>query len=57
MIPAGRVQFPFNVSIMDDNITESNKSFILLISSVSLSSKISITNPKRANITIVDNDG
>ena len=46
-----------SVSITDDNIAESNENFALIISSISLSNKISATNPHRANVTIVDNDG
>ena len=57
MIPAEQMQAPFSVSIMDDNIAESNKIFILMIRSDSLSSKITAINPNRANVTIVDNDG
>ena len=57
LIPAGQMQAPFNVSIKDDDIAEGNRNFILIISSVSLSSKISVANPERANVIIVDNDG
>ena len=57
MIPIGKMQAQFNISINDDNIAESNESFTLIINSISLSNKISTTNPQRANVIIVDNDG
>ena len=57
MIPAGQMQVQFSVSIIDDNIAENNENFILIISSISLSSKITAKNPQRTNIIIVDNDG
>ena len=57
MILAGQMQVQFSVSIMGDNIAESNENFILIINSVSLSSKITAINPQRVNVTIVDNDG
>ena len=47
----------FSVSIDDDNIAESNENFTLILSFISLSNKISVKNPQRANVTIVDNDG
>ena len=57
MIPIGKMQAQFNISINDDNIAESNEIFTLIISSISLSNKISTTNPQTANVIIVDNDG
>ena len=44
-------------TINDDNIAENNETFILIITYISLSNKIIATNPQRANVTIVDNDG
>ena len=57
VIPAGQMQVQFSVSIMDDNIAESNENFALIINSISLSRKITAINLQRANITIVDDDG
>ena len=57
MISAGQMQVQFSVSIMDDAIVESDENFILIISSTSLSDKISIDSPNRTSITILDNDG
>ena len=47
----------FIVVINEDNIFEDHESFNLSISSSSLPSKVTITNPGQATVTIVDNDG
>ena len=47
----------FNVSIIDDNISESNEDIQIKIAITSLPSTVSISNPGQATIIIVDNDG
>ena len=57
MIPAGQTHAHFDVTIMDDVTVESDKNFVLIISSTSLPDKISIKSPNSTIITISDNDG
>jgi len=54
---AGLTEATVNVSIIDDNITERNESFILSINASSLPSKVSIDDHNQATVTILDNDG
>ena len=46
----------FNVTIMDDNILESNETFQLSITSSSLPNRVTVNNLSVVNVTIVDND-
>ena len=46
----------FNVSIIDDNLIESNEKFILHINSSSLPNGVTICNPGQTTVTILDND-
>ena len=46
----------FNVTIMDDNILESNETFQLSINSSSLPNRVTVDNPSVVTVTIVDND-
>ena len=39
-IPAGEIQVPFNISIIDNNALEANESFSLTIDSSSLPSRV-----------------
>ena len=57
MIPAGETNVKFTVTIMDDNILETDETINLAINSNMLPSKITQANPDRAVVTIVDNDG
>ena len=57
MIPAGKTNAHFDVSVMDDNTVEGNENFILIISSISLPDNITTKSPDRTIITILDNDG
>ena len=49
-------QVLFNVTIMDDNILESNETFQLSINSSSLPNRVTVDNPSVVTVTIVDND-
>ena len=57
VIPAGETNVKFTVTIMDDNILETDETINLAINSNMLPSKITQANPDRAVVTIVDNDG
>ena len=57
MIPAGMTNVPYYVAITDDNLLEENENFNLIISTFSLPSRVTVTNPHQATVTIVDNDG
>ena len=45
-----------DVTIMDDNILESNETFQLSINSSSLPNRVTVDNPSVVTVTIVDND-
>ena len=49
-------QVSFNVTIMNDNILESNEIFQLSITSSSLPNRVTVNNSSEVNVTIVDND-
>ena len=53
---AGMTEVLFNVTIMDDNILESNETFQLSITSSSLPNRVTVNNLSVVNVTIVDND-
>ena len=57
MIPAGEINVKFSVTIMDDSTLETDETINLAINSNMLQNKIAQTNPDRAVVTIVDNDG
>ena len=57
MITAGETNVKFSITIMDDNILETNETINLTINSNMLPNKITQANPGRAVVTIVDNDG
>ena len=57
VIPAGDTNVKFSVTIMDDNILETDETINLAINSNALPNKITQANPSRAVVTIVDNDG
>ena len=46
----------FTVNIIDDNILESNETFQLSINSSALPNRVTINNPSKVNVTIVDDD-
>ena len=52
---AGETRATFNVTVIDDNIFEDNEKFILNIKP--LSNIVTVGEPSRATVTIVDNDG
>lgn len=56
VIPAGNTHVKFNVSIMDDTTVEPHQSIILMLSD-SVPNTVMPTNPDRATVIIVDNDG
>ena len=57
IIPAGQISVSFDVPIVDDKILDGNKNFNLTINASSLPSRVTVTNPHQATVTIVDNDG
>ena len=57
VIPAGETNVKFSVTIMDDSTLETDETINLAINSNMLQNKIAQTNPDRAVVTIVDNDG
>ena len=46
----------FSVSIKEDNKFEGNENFTLSINSSSLPSRVAVTNPGQATVTIVDDE-
>ena len=46
----------FIVTIMDDNILESNERFQLSINTSSLPNRVTVDNPSEVTVTIVDDD-
>ena len=55
--PAGVTTASFNIPITDDNILENNEDIQIEINVSSLPSRVSVSNPSQATVTIVDNDG
>ena len=55
-IPAGEINVPFNISIIDDNTLEANESFSLTIDSSSLPSRVLLQPDCMLTVTIVDDD-
>lgn len=53
---AGETVAMFNVSINDDNTVENNETFAILIDQSSLPNGVSIGNPSRTVVIIVDDD-
>ena len=51
---AGQTSIPFNVPINDDNISENNEQFDLIIDSIP--SFVSFADPRQTTVTILDND-
>ena len=47
----------FNIPITDDNVLENNEDIQIEITISSLPSRVSVSNPGQATVTIVDNDG
>ena len=54
---AGTTEASFNVSLTDDNIFESNENFMITIDPSSLPSDVTVGDPRRATVIIMDNDG
>ena len=55
-IPAGTTMVPFDIPIADDNILEGNENFDIIIVPGSLPGDVSVGNPGRATVNIIDND-
>ena len=53
---AGVTTASFNIPITDDNILENNEDVQIEINVSSLPSRVSVSNPGQATVTIVDND-
>lgn len=56
IFPAGTTTALMNITIVDDNTTESTENFTFTIDPDSLRSDISIGSPYQTSITILDND-
>ena len=57
-IPAGATMVPFDIPIVDDEDTsEGNEDFDIIIVLGSLPTNITLGNPGRARVTIEDDDG
>ena len=54
---AGTTEASFNVSLNDDIVFESNENFMITIDSSSLPSNVTVGDPSRVTVIIVDNDG
>ena len=54
---AGTTEASFNVSLTDDNIFESNENFMITIDPSSLPSDVTVGDPRRVTVIIMDNDG
>ena len=54
---AGTTEALFNVSLTDDNIFERNENFMITIDTFSLPSNVTVGDPNRVTVIIVDNDG
>ena len=54
---AGTTEASFNVSLTDDNIFESNENFIITIDPSSLPNNVTVGEPRRVTVIVVDNDG
>ena len=48
---------PVDFRIIDDNISENNENFDLVIDQSSLPNRVSVGNPDQVTVTIVDDDG
>ena len=55
-ILAGTTKLAFNITIMDDNILESDEQFQLNIASHFLPNNVTLGDPSQTNVTILDND-
>ena len=53
---AGRTKVVFNVTIVDDNVVETDENFTLTIDPSSLPSKILVGSPSQTRVTILDDD-
>ena len=54
---AGTTEASFNVSLTDDNIFESNENFMITIDPSSLPNNVTVGEPRRVTVIVVDNDG
>ena len=57
MIPTGQINVKFDVTIMEDNVVENDETINLAITSNMLPNRITLGNPGRTVVTIMDNDG
>ena len=57
MFTAGMTTAPVDVPIIDDNTSENNESFDIVIDQLSLPNRVSAGNPDQVTVTIVDDDG
>ena len=53
---AGETRVSFNISILDNDILENDKTFILTIDHSSLPNNVDVGTPNETEITIVDDD-
>ena len=54
---AGDMHASFNVSINNDIILEGNETFNLIVNASSLPKSVTVGDPGKTTVTIVDNDG
>ena len=54
---AGTIHASLNVSLIDDDIFEGNKNFLLTINSSSLPNNVTVGDPGQVTLIIEDNDG
>lgn len=57
MFTAGMTTASVDVPIIDDNISENNENFDIVIDQLSLPNRVSVSNPDQVTVTIVDDDG
>ena len=55
-IPAGEIEYSFNVIIIDDDVFESDETFALVIDRNSLPSRITRTGHYRSIVSITDDE-
>lgn len=56
ILSTGMTRFPFNVSITNDNITEINEKFDLIIDILSLPLNVDVGDVYQATVIILDDD-
>ena len=55
-LPAGQIEVPFNASINDDDVFESDETFQLVVNHRTLPNRISLAEPYSSTVTIMDDE-